>query len=75
MITQGGRNLDVFLQDISASGVGLDIPIKTLRSRKLTAGRRVRFKCNWNPRLFDSGNFVVNNIKGQRIGVQKVGLG
>ncbi len=75
MITQGGRNLDVFLHDISASGVGLDIPIKALRSRKITAGRRVRFKCSWNPHLFNNGNFVISNINGQRIGVQKIGLG
>jgi len=71
LMVTGGRELEVFLHDISIDGIGVDMPVKTLRSGKLTEGRQVRFKCSWNPRLIN-GNFVVNNVKGQRIGVEKI---
>lgn len=73
MITQAGVDFEVSLHDISANGIGIDIPVKTLRSSNLKAGRPVRFKCSWNPKLVNNGSFVVNNIKDQRIGVEKVG--
>ncbi len=72
MITKDGKNLDVNLRDISAGGIGLDIPIGVLRSRRITVGQQVRFKCRWNPRLLDTGYFVVRTIKDQRIGLKKV---
>ena len=68
----GGKELEVFLHDISIDGIGVDLPVKALRSGKLTTGREVRFKCSWNPQL-TNGNFVVNNVKNQRVGVEKVG--
>lgn len=74
MVTQGGRDLEVYLHDISVDGIGIDMPVKTLRSRKITEGRQVHFKCSWNPGLLNSGRFVVSNIKDQRIGIEKVGL-
>jgi len=73
MITPGGVDMEVSFHDISVNGIGIDMPVKTIRSSNLKAGRRVRFKCNWNPRLVNNSNFVVNNIKDQRIGVEKVG--
>lgn len=73
MVTQEGTDLEVYLHDISVDGIGIDIPAKTMRSSKLKKGRRVKFKCNWNPGLFTNGSFVVNNIKDQRIGVEKDG--
>jgi hypothetical protein len=73
MVTQGGIDLEVSLHDHSVDGIGIDIPAKTLRSSNIKAGRQVRFKCSWNPRLINNGSFVVNNIKDQRIGVEKVG--
>ncbi len=75
MITEGGRHLEVYLHDISVNGIGINIPVKILRSRKLKTGRKVRFKCNWNPKLFNSGSFMVHSIKDQRIGIKKVGMG
>ncbi len=74
MVTQGGRNLEVFLHDISVDGIGIELPVKALRARKMTTGRQVRFKCSWNPSLLN-GSFIVNNIKDQRIGIQKTSLG
>ena len=71
MVT-GGKELEVFLHDISIDGIGVDLPVKVLRSGKLTKGHQVRFKCGWNPRLIN-GSFVVNNVKGQRLGVEKTG--
>ena len=71
MVTQGGKNLEVFLHDISVDGIGIDLPVKALRAGKITAGRQVRFKCSWSPGLLN-GSFIVNNIKDQRIGIQKV---
>lgn len=73
MITPGGVDMEVSFHDISVDGIGIDMPVKILRSSNLKAGRRVRFKCSWNPRLVNNSNFVVNNIKDQRIGVEKVG--
>jgi hypothetical protein len=75
MTTNEGQDMVVHLHDISTSGVGLDIPIGAARARKLTPGHQVQFKCSWNPRLFNTGRFVVKNIKGQRIGVKRVELG
>lgn len=72
MVTRDGKNLDVNLRDISARGIGLDIPIGSLRSRKIAIGHKVRFKCRWNPRLLDTGYYVVKTIKDQRIGLQKL---
>ncbi len=72
MVTQGGRNLEVFLHDISVDGIGIDLPVKALRTRKITAGRQVRFKCSWSPGLLN-GSFIVSNVKDQRIGIRKVG--
>ncbi len=72
MVTQGGADLEVSLHDLSVDGIGIDIPVKTLRSNNIKAGRQVRFKCSWNPRLINNRSFVVNNIKDQRIGVEKV---
>ena len=72
LMVTGGKELEVFLHDISIDGIGVDLPVKALRYGKLTTGREVRFKCNWNPRLIN-GNFVVNNVKDQRVGVEKVG--
>ncbi len=71
MVT-GGKELEVFLHDISIDGIGVDLPVKALRSGKLTTGHQVHFKCSWNSRLIN-GNFVVNNVKGQRVGVEKIG--
>jgi hypothetical protein len=70
MITEGGEHLEVHLHDISADGISIDIPVKVMRSRKLKTGRKVRFKCNWNPRLFTNGSFMVRNVKDQRIGLK-----
>jgi len=72
LMVTGERKLEVFLHDISMNGIGIDLPVKALRSGKLTTGRQVSFKCSWNPRLAN-GNFIVNNIDGQRLGVEKTG--
>lgn len=72
MITNEGKEVDVNIHDISRSGIGLIIPIKVSRARKIVKGQEVRFNCRWNPRLIGSSRFVVMSNDGQRIGVKKI---
>ena len=72
MITKDNKNLDVNLRDISAEGIGIEMPLGSLRSRKIAIGHQVRFKCRWNSQLLDAGYFTVTTIKDQRVGLKKV---
>ena len=71
MITNEGKEIEVNIHDISRDGVGIDIPVRASRARKIVKGQEVRFNCKWNPRLMGSDRFVVMSNDGQRIGVKK----
>jgi len=72
LITRGGKELEVSLFDISLSGVGFELPLGVSYARLLTIGQEVQLRCNWNARLFPHGRFIVQSIKGRRIGVKKI---
>ena len=73
MITSDGIEIAVNIHDISMNGgIGVDIPIRAARARTVKIGEKVHFNCKWNPRLLGSGNFIVINSTGQRIGIKKV---
>jgi hypothetical protein len=74
LITQSGREFEIHLNDISENGVGFDVPIGIARAQVVSLGEEVRFRCSWNPQLLGSNRFVVQNVRGQRVGVKKKGL-
>ena len=70
LATKLGEVMDVNLRNISRDGVGFEIP--TGRSaRFLSVGEQIFLKCNWNPQLLSNNRFIVQNIRGQQIGVKK----
>lgn len=68
LTTREGREIAVDLLDISPKGVGFDVAARDIK--KIAVGREVKFRCNWNPRLFTRGRYVVKSIKGRRVGAQ-----
>lgn len=74
LITQEGREFEINLNDISVNGVGFDVPIGIARAKIVSLGEEVRFRCSWNSNLFGSSRYVVQNVRGQRVGVKKLGL-
>ncbi|MDO9042882.1 MAG: hypothetical protein Q7U64_11165 [Desulfocapsaceae bacterium] len=71
LITQEGREFEINLNDISVNGVGFDVPIGIARAKVVSLGEEVRFRCSWNPQLLGSSRFVVQNVRGQRVGAKK----
>lgn len=71
LITEGSREIEVTLVDISEGGTGasFDLPFGNPKVNRIQIGSKVRLKCGWNPRLFGSGHYVVRNVKGLRVGV------
>ena len=67
-----GKDLDVNLYDLSQNGIGIDVPVQTARLNRPAIGNIIRFRCAWNPKMLPPCSYVVKNIKGQRIGAQKV---
>ena len=70
MVSPNGTELQVDLHDISVKGIGFALPIGAARA--LSLKQEIRFKCRWNPRLIGQGRFVIRNIKGSRIGAEKI---
>ncbi len=70
-LVSGDRELDVFLYDVSPQGVGFLLPPGGIKSSHLSAGMKVRFKCNWNSRLLGSNYYEIRSVSGQRVGAQK----
>ncbi len=68
-----GKEIEVNLYDISATGIGMDIPIGAARSRLLKIGTQVRLRCTWNPHLLGRSRYEVKNIQERRVGVKKMG--
>lgn len=68
--TRDGRKLEVVLRDLSARGVGLELPTgKSLKH--LAVGTEFTLTCSWNPRLLPDSRYVVRNIHGLRVGAEK----
>jgi hypothetical protein len=67
--TSDGHDLTAELYDISLHGVGFDLSVRD--TNKITIGRNVQLKCNWNPQLLSQELYVVRSLKGQRVGVEK----
>ncbi len=72
LITNTGRELDINLYDISPRGIGFEMAIGAARTRAVSVGDQIRLRCSWNQRLLGGGRFVVQNIRGQRVGVRKM---
>lgn len=68
--TSSGREVDVMLNDRSRDGLGFIIPVGSARTYRIGLGNQVRLRCSWNPRLIPNTTFVVQNIKGQRVGLR-----
>ena len=68
--TSSGSEIDVMLHDRSRDGLGFNIPIGSARTYRIGIGNKVRLRCSWNPRLIPNTTFVVQNIKGQRVGLK-----
>ncbi len=69
--TRDGREVEVTLKDLSSRGIGFELP--TGKSLKLlSVGHEIHLTCSWNPNLLSDTRYVVRNIKGLRIGAEKV---
>lgn len=75
LTTDQGRDVDIFLTDISTKGVGFELSIRDARTHVLKIGDQIKLNCSWNQRLLGGDRFVVQNINGQRVGVKKVAGG
>ena len=75
LITSAGKEVEVDLTDISHKGLGMEISIKALRSRAVKIGDQVQLICSWNPGLFKGARYIVQNIRGQKVGVKKLDPG
>jgi len=75
LLTSDGKEVEIYLHDISSGGVGFELPIMEARKCKLSVGEKVKFKCRWNSSRLERGEFVIKRIKEQRVGVQRITLG
>lgn len=72
VVAGDGRQFEVNLHDISATGAAFNLPLGKIRPTGIAAGKQVKIKCGWNPRLFGNSSFLVKNVLGRRVGVQRV---
>ena len=72
MIASDGQTTDAQVFNISDYGIGVEIPGKMIRSHVIKVGKKFRFECNWNPHLVRNSFFIIKNIYGQRIGLEKI---
>ena len=75
MIACDGQTIDVNIFSISDNGIGVEIPANMIRSHVIKVGEKFHFECNWNPRLLRNSSFIIKNIYGQRIGLEKITRG
>jgi hypothetical protein len=75
MIASDGQRIDVQIFNISDYGIGVEIPANMIRSYVIKVGEKFRFECNWNPHLLRYRSFIIKNISGQRIGLEKIRRG
>jgi hypothetical protein len=67
--------IDANILNISDNGISVEIPVIMIRSHVIKVGKKFRFECNWNPYLLRNSSFIIKNIYGQRIGLEKVRRG
>ncbi len=72
LITSSGKDVEINLSDVSAKGIGFEMSIRAMRSRVIKIGDQIQVYCNWSPRLLGSSRYVVQNIRGRRVGVKKL---
>ena len=75
MIASDGQTIDVNIFDISDNGISVEVPANMIRSHGIKVGKEFRFDCNWNPRLLGNSSFIIRNIYGQRVGLEKTRRG
>ena len=75
MIAGDGQTIDVKVFNISDNGICVEIPANMIRSHVIKVGKKFRFECNWNPHLLRNSSFIIKNIYGQRIGLEKITRG
>ena len=75
MIARDGQTIDVMIFNISDNGIGVEVPAKMIRSHVIKVGEKFRFECNWNSHLLRNSSFIIKNIYGQRIGLEKIRRG
>ena len=69
--TREGKKIQVFLLDISSTGVGFEVQ-NSRDARALRMGQVVMLTCDWNPGLIPEAQFIIKSISGYKIGVKKV---
>lgn len=74
MVTEDGKEYDISLYDISATGVGFDIPIGVARAKMISVGNTVKFRCSWNSQILGFGRYQVRSIRGQRVGAMRIAM-
>lgn len=72
LINDRGKEVDIFLTDISTKGIGFELSLQAARTRPVKVGDKVRLTCSWSQRLLDGSRYIVQNINGLRVGVKKV---
>jgi hypothetical protein len=72
LITNSGKDVEIYLSDVSSKGIGFEMSIRAMRSRAIKIGDQIQVYCSWSPRLLSNSRFVVQNIRGQRVGVKKL---
>ncbi len=75
LITSSGKDVEINLSDVSSKGIGFEMSIRAMRSRAIKIGDQIQVYCSWSPRLLSNNRYVVQNIRGQRVGVKKLEQG
>ena len=75
MIASDGQTIDVKIFNISDNGIGVEIPPNMIRSHVIKVGKKFRFECNWSRYFLRNSSFIIKNIYGQRIGLEKIRRG
>ncbi len=75
LITGSGKDVEIDLTDVSSKGIGFEMSIRAMRSRAIKIGDQVQIYCSWSPCLLGNNRYVVQNIRGQRVGVKKLEQG
>ncbi len=72
LVTSVGEELLVDLNDISNGGVGISIPPGFALASKIKLGHKVHFKSSWNIPFIDNWHYMIRNISGRRVGLEKI---
>jgi len=72
LTTRSGKEIDVHLTDVSSKGFGIELSFRDLHARVIKEGDQVQLVCNWNPALTRGSQFIVQNIREQRVGIKRI---